>query len=90
MSKRSCVLLVPMVAASLAAAPTLADEVPADHIGIIRRAFNETMNDKAFLAEMEKQQLPVSPLTGEDAEQIVHKMMAAPPAVIAKAKEIFE
>jgi hypothetical protein len=48
------------------------------------------MNDKAFLAEMEKQQLPVIPLTGEDAQQIVHKMMAAPPAVIAKAKEIFE
>jgi tripartite-type tricarboxylate transporter receptor subunit TctC len=68
----------------------MSKQVPADHIGIIRRAFNETMNDKAFLAEMAKQQLPVIPLTGEDAEQIVHKMMAAPPAVIAKAKEILE
>jgi tripartite-type tricarboxylate transporter receptor subunit TctC len=68
----------------------MSKQVPADHIGIIRRAFNDTMNDKAFLAEMEKQQLPVSPLTGEDAEQIVHKMMAAPPAVLAKAKEIYE
>jgi tripartite-type tricarboxylate transporter receptor subunit TctC len=68
----------------------MSKQVPAAHVAIIRNAFNETMKDKAFLAEMEKQQLPVIPLSGEHAEQIVDKMMGAPPAILAKAKAIYE
>jgi tripartite-type tricarboxylate transporter receptor subunit TctC len=68
----------------------MSKQVPAEHVGIIRNAFNETMKDKAFLADMEKQQLPVIPLSGERAEQIVDKMMSAPPEILAKAKAIYE
>ena len=32
----------------------------------------------------------VNPITGEEAETIVAKMMSAPPAVVAKAKAIYE
>jgi hypothetical protein len=48
------------------------------------------MKDQAFLAEMKKQQLPVNPLTGEEAEKIVAKMTSVPPAIVAKAKAIYE
>jgi tripartite-type tricarboxylate transporter receptor subunit TctC len=65
-------------------------QVPAAHVAIIRSAFNETMKDKAFLSDMEKQQLPVIPMKGEDAERIVGKMMDASPEVLAKAKAIYE
>jgi tripartite-type tricarboxylate transporter receptor subunit TctC len=68
----------------------MSKQVPADRVAIIRKAFNETMQDKGFLADMEKQQLPVNPMTGEAAETIVGKMMSAPPAVVAKAKAIYE
>jgi len=68
----------------------MSKQVPADRVAIIRKAFNETMKDKDFLAEMEKQQLPVNPMTGEEAEAIVGKMMDAPPAIVAKAKAIYE
>jgi tripartite-type tricarboxylate transporter receptor subunit TctC len=68
----------------------MSKQVPPDHVAIIRKAFNETMKDKEFLADMEKQQLPINPLTGEDAEAIVAKMMNAPPAIVAKAKAIYE
>jgi tripartite-type tricarboxylate transporter receptor subunit TctC len=68
----------------------MSKQAPADHVAIIRKAFNETMKDKAFLADMEKQQFPVLPLTGEEAEVIVNKMMSAPPEVLAKAKAIYE
>ena len=34
----------------------MSKQVPADRLAIIRTAFNETMTDKAFLAEMEKLQ----------------------------------
>jgi hypothetical protein len=38
------------------------------------------LKDQDFLADMARQQLPVDPLTGEEAEAIVAKMMNAPPA----------
>ena len=43
-----------------------------------------------MLAETEKAQIPVHPLTGEEAGQIVAKMMAVSPAIIAKAKKMYE
>jgi tripartite-type tricarboxylate transporter receptor subunit TctC len=68
----------------------MSKQVPPDRVAILRKAFNETMHDKAFLADMQKQQLPVLPLTGEQAEQIVAKMMTAPPEILARAKAIYE
>ena len=68
----------------------MSKQVPAERVAIIRKAFNETMQDKEFLADMAKQQNPVNPMTGEEAEAIVAKMMNAPPAVVAKAKAIYE
>jgi hypothetical protein len=68
----------------------MSKQVPADRVAIMRKAFEDTMKDKVFLAEMEKQQLPVIPVIGNDAEAIVSKMMNVPPQVVAKAKEIYE
>src|SRR5262249_56229862 len=65
-------------------------QVPPDRIAILRKAFNATMKDKVFLVEMEKQQLPVIPLSGEEAETVVAKLMNVPPAIVAKAKEIYD
>ena len=39
---------------------------------------------------MKKEKLPVHPVSGEEAEQIVAKMMVVSPAIIAKAKKIYE
>jgi tripartite-type tricarboxylate transporter receptor subunit TctC len=68
----------------------MSKQVPPDRVAIMRKAFNDTMKDKTFLAEMEKQQLPVIPIIGDDAEAIVNKMMNVSPQTIAKAKEIYE
>ena len=64
--------------------------VPADRIAIMRKAFDDTMKDPAYLAEMKKEQNPVDPVTGQEAEKIVAKMMAVSPAIIAKVKKIYE
>jgi tripartite-type tricarboxylate transporter receptor subunit TctC len=68
----------------------MSKQVPADRVAIMRKAFSDTMKDPAFLAEMEKQQLPVIPVIGADAEAIVGKMMNVSPQIVAKAKEIYE
>jgi hypothetical protein len=68
----------------------MSKQVPAERLAILRNAFNSTMADPAFRAEMEKQQLPVYPLRGEEAEAIVARMANVPPAIAAKAKAIYE
>ncbi len=68
----------------------MAKTVPPDHLAIIRKAFDDTVKDPAFLADMEKQQLPVHPIAGEEAEKIVNELLSVPPAVVAKAKPIYE
>ena len=64
--------------------------VPAARIKIIQQAFDATMKDKDFLAEAGKQQLPISPLTGDQVEKMVSAMLSASPKVIADAKSIYE
>ena len=68
----------------------MAGEVPAELVAIIRKAFDETMKDEAYLAESAKQLLPVNPISGLEAARIVDKMMSAPPDVLARAKKIYE
>ena len=68
----------------------MAKAVPPDHLAIIRKAFDDTMKDPAFLADMEKQQLPVHPIAGEQAEKIVNDLLSVPPAIVAEAKPVYE
>jgi tripartite-type tricarboxylate transporter receptor subunit TctC len=65
-------------------------QVPPERLATLRRAFTATMKDPAFLAEAEKLQLPIKPLTGEEAEAVVAKMANVPREIAAKAKAIYE
>jgi hypothetical protein len=47
------------------------------------------MKDQAFLDEMKTRQLPVIPLTGQEAEKIVETVLQAPPAIAAQARQIY-
>lgn len=67
----------------------MSKQVPADRVAIIRMAFDETMKDPAFHADMGKEMLPVNPLTGDAAETIVSTLMRVSPQIAAKAKEIY-
>jgi len=68
----------------------MSKQVPAERLAVLRNAFNATMKDPAFLADMEKQQLPVHPLSGEEAEAVVARLANVPSAVVAKARAIYE
>jgi hypothetical protein len=68
----------------------MSKQVPADRLAILRQAFNTTMKDPAFLADMKKLGHPVQPLPGEQAEGIVAKMSGASPEVLKKARAIYE
>jgi tripartite-type tricarboxylate transporter receptor subunit TctC len=62
-------------------------ETPKDLVAIIRRAFDATLKDAAFLAEAEKSLLEVDPLTGEEMEQLLRRAYASPQALVKKAAE---
>ena len=64
--------------------------VPEDRLKIIRRAFDATMKDEAFLADAKKINLPVQSMTGEEAAKVIAKVYAAKPESIAKVREITE
>jgi tripartite-type tricarboxylate transporter receptor subunit TctC len=68
----------------------MSKQVPADHLAIIRKAFDDTMKDAGFLADMAKEEMPVHPITGQDAEKIVNELMAVPANIAAEAKPIYE
>ena len=68
----------------------MSSQVPAARIAIIRQAFDDTMKDPALIAQAEKEQIPVSPISGAEAAKIVEGMTNVSPAIIAKAKEIYD
>jgi tripartite-type tricarboxylate transporter receptor subunit TctC len=64
--------------------------VPAERVAALRRAFNATMKDPAFLAEAKKLQLDVSPMSGEEMQALVADLAKTPPDVIARVKAALE
>ncbi len=68
----------------------MSNRVPSDRVAMIRQAFDQTMKDKAFLAEMANQQLPVDPVSGEEAQAIVAKLMNVPTVVADEARKIYD
>jgi tripartite-type tricarboxylate transporter receptor subunit TctC len=68
----------------------MSKQVPAERLAVIRKAFMDTTKDPAFIADMDKQKLPLFPLAGEAAEVTVDKMINVPPQIVAKAKAIYE
>jgi len=62
-------------------------ETPKELVATIRRAFDATIKDPAFLAEAEKGLLDVDPLTGEEMERILRQAYATPKPLVQRAAE---
>jgi tripartite-type tricarboxylate transporter receptor subunit TctC len=62
--------------------------IPADRVKILREAFNATMKDPEFLADLDKRQFDLDPVPGNELEKIVKEVMSQPPDTIAKMKKL--
>jgi len=88
-SERDRQVLRLLLASAQVGRPFIASQaVPAERVRILRDAFNATMKDPQFLAELEKLRLPISPKTGEEALKIVEDIYAAPDEIVQAAKKI--
>jgi len=64
--------------------------VPGDRIAIVRQAFDATMRDSEFLADAEKLQVSVDPVSGEELQAIVAEVLAIPKPLAKRARALLE
>ena len=61
--------------------------LPPDRAKVLRDAFDATMKDPEFLAEMQKLQLEVHPVSGQKVEQLVKEVYSYPADVVKIASD---
>jgi tripartite-type tricarboxylate transporter receptor subunit TctC len=66
----------------------VAPGTPKERIDTLRTAFNATMKDREFVAEMDKSKLEINPLSGSEMESIVKKLFGMDAANVAKIREV--
>jgi tripartite-type tricarboxylate transporter receptor subunit TctC len=62
--------------------------VPRERIDALRRAFDKTMKDPAFLAQARKQRLAIDPVSGTALQSLVAEILAAPKPVTGRLAKI--
>jgi hypothetical protein len=61
---------------------------PADRIEILRRAFDATMTDPAFLDDAKRQRRPIDPVRGEELQKIAQELLSAPQPIKDRANAL--
>jgi tripartite-type tricarboxylate transporter receptor subunit TctC len=61
--------------------------VPADRVAVLRKAFDDTMKDPAFLAEAEKRKLDIDARPASYAHGLADKLATASPDLVARVKQ---
>jgi len=64
--------------------------IPPDRLAMLRQAFDATLKDKAFLAEVEKLKIAIDPMSADEVGAMVAETINAAPDVVAKAKIAME
>jgi len=62
--------------------------IPPDRVKILRDAFDATMKDPDFLADLDKRQFDLDPVTGVELEKIVKDALQQTPDTIARMKKL--
>jgi tripartite-type tricarboxylate transporter receptor subunit TctC len=62
--------------------------VPPDRVKMLRDAFNATIKDSDFLADLDKRKFDLDPVPGEELEKIVKDALNQTPETIARMKKL--
>jgi tripartite-type tricarboxylate transporter receptor subunit TctC len=63
-------------------------DIPAERVAALRQAFDETMQDPQFLAEIDQAHAEFAPLSGEKLQQLVAATANVPAAIVARVRDI--
>jgi len=64
--------------------------VPPERLAAVRRAFDATMKDPAYLAEAEKLKIDVDPLSGEEVAALVEQVTRTPGETVTRVRTALE
>jgi tripartite-type tricarboxylate transporter receptor subunit TctC len=62
--------------------------MPAERLAALRVAFMETMKDPDFLADAQKANIDIDPVTGEQVDQLLEQFSKYPKSVVEKARAV--
>jgi hypothetical protein len=62
--------------------------VAPERLAALRRAFDATMRDDAFLADAKQLGMEINPVRGEDVELLVTRIMGTPAALAQRARDV--
>ena len=68
----------------------LPPDVPAERVTALRRAFDATMKEPAFIADAARLQLDIDPMTGEEVQALVAQLARTPPAIVNRVRAALE
>jgi tripartite-type tricarboxylate transporter receptor subunit TctC len=63
---------------------------PEDRVQALRRAFDATMKDPEFLADAKKLSMEIDPITGEQAQELIAKVLNTPQPVADRVRKAIE
>lgn len=66
----------------------LAPGTPKERVGILRKAFTDTMKDPEFLADDKESRLDVDPVSGEQVQRTIARLFKMKPSLVTSLKEI--
>jgi tripartite-type tricarboxylate transporter receptor subunit TctC len=61
--------------------------VPPDRVAALRKAFDQVVADPEFVAMMKKRNLTLAPMSGENVQKNMARLMATPKAIVLKLQE---
>ena len=64
--------------------------VPKDRVAALRRAFDAVVKDPVMLSELTRAGMVIEPDSGEEVQAVVGRMLATPPAIVAKMRKLLE
>jgi tripartite-type tricarboxylate transporter receptor subunit TctC len=68
----------------------LPPDVPPERVQALRRAFDATMKEPAFVADAARLQLDIDPMTGEEVQALVAQLARTPPAIVSRVRTALE
>jgi len=83
--------LAALVAGTAFGRPILAPpDVPAARVAALRKAFDETMKDRDFVAETSKAKMELNPIPGAELQKIAQSSVAIDDSVVKRVRELIE
>ncbi len=83
------VLTAIMAASEIGISFFTAPGTPADRVNVLRRAFDATMKDEAFLADIAKLKVGLDPMTGEELQKLITDVSNVSPELLEKIRAAY-